>query len=425
MVDKKEKVIAELFSKIVNGDCVEEEVISLLDYLIAQSSCFAMIKKKPGIAFFVGGEKVYGDKVLAGRYKTQEKNIYLSGNLLSTIGDKGNNVLPSLINTLGHELTHHVQQERGFRFPCECSGESVEAICSVLGIKGLVKKDCDLIAFSRYLQLVHEEQARENAILFSEEVLKMIKKNKYLNSEDKKTLVRAFQESVVNNRNKEKDNKAVYVLYKSFCKKIASFDIEYFCELSQKIKRGEVSASIKDLGNAISMKIDGSNPKDVCKDYIRMLLSDEPEVILSLQEGILGENFPKKMRESLKKELVRSLSQKGVNNKVYSVELSSFLDSNQIGEIYGNLLMRDFVKVKSNLFRFFLMYSEQGASIIGEKIIEFFKENGLGGVSADCLKILREDIELIFLNKNISSRLKEKLNNIVSNVINPVVKGRR
>lgn len=156
--------------------------------------------------------------------------------------------LPKLVNTIGHEMTHHRQHEEVYNFsqmsePSKkrASIETKKRISQIdFSYRDLSKRDLKTLlsqirpnlpdnfseeeynaqisdkSFESYLSLPYEIEAREGGIDFMEKIMKLLLHSSYLTPEVEEFLTGTYKNSVQEAKNREEINKKRIENYKKF-----------------------------------------------------------------------------------------------------------------------------------------------------------------------------------------------------------------
>jgi len=397
---KEDKVIAKIVEKFYSGKAKTKNFLFLMNYLLDNSILGKSFDgEKAHIVVSLLDSKSGHQKL--GTYKSENSAVYINEKYveLACKGEEG--ILAQIINTYGHEYTHHNQHLKGTLK--EAKDGTIEDRLEEKDIAEMFKiatgrdpTDSEIIrienmAQGSYLRQPHEEEARNNGGYFAIEALENLLKNQYLKEEVKNKIIKDLEDIKQEEIERKLDDEFFYSEYEKFIKFLRNKNIKDFMnDVVKNIGYGNNNFLL-----AIKVWIDAQEPELVIDSYSQLIGTGSEYKVLrkTLTEHIKSEAFPKELKDAFVDRLVSKFKNKDAPEQFYEEELKDILDDEQILEMYDSLLKGDLKKINCPLFD--SEYKKEEYAVTKGKLIvknlEYIKEN-FSKLDKEDLQVLKEEI---------------------------------
>lgn len=347
-----EKAIAKIIEKCYSGKAKDKNLEALLGYLLAHSTLGESLQKNIPDLNLKMEDKRDGTLVTLGEYNLSDHNVYLNGQLVKDARNGVERALFQLIETYGHEMTHHDQYVKGTLDNHSNDGmvskDSVAGMCQAAG-KNFSEQDYKDASFGSYLKLPHEEGAREGGATFVIEALEHLVKNPYLKESIREKLQADLEYARQNAVDYKKRDEEYYRVYDNFKLFLKTRRLEDFMN---DIGRTETYPGLE-YEKAVKLWLEASDPDKIIQSYVNFIgTGNEYSTLRDLvTKHIKAESFPKESRDKLVMIIFNGLKNKDMGPENYEERIHDLLDENQILEIYESLLKRDISKIDCPMFK--------------------------------------------------------------------------
>lgn len=394
-----EKAIAKIVEKCYAGKAKDKNLEVLLSYLLAHSTLGESLQKNIPDLNLKMEDKRDGTLVTLGEYSLDDHNVYLNGRLVKEAKNGVERALFQLLETYGHEMTHHDQYLKGtldnHSNDNKLSKSTVAGMCQAAG-KNFSEQDYHDASHGSYLKLPHEEGAREGGSAFVIEALEHLVKNPYLKDSVREKLQADLEYAIQNSVDYKKRDEEYYLVYDNFKLFLKTRRIEDFMN---DIGRTERYPGLE-YENAVRIWLDANEPDKIIQSYVSFIgTGNEYSTLRDLvTKHIKDESFPKESRDKLVGIIFNGLKNKDMGPENYEERINDFLDETQVLEIYESLLKRDISKIDCPMFKKYKNRSDEFAKL-GEILannLEHIKIN-----APEEAELLKEELcNIIFVAKN-------------------------
>ena len=347
-----EKAIAKIVEKCYSGKAKDKNLEALLSYLLANSTLGQSIQKNIPDLNLKMEDKRKGTLVTLGEYSLDNHHVYLNGQLVKDARSGVERALFQLIETYGHEMTHHDQYLKGtldnHSNDNKLSESTVAGMCQAAGKSFSDKDYCDA-SFGSYLKLPHEEGAREGGSAFVIEALELLVKNPYLKDSVREKLNSDLEYARQNAGDYKKRDEEYYRVYDNFKLFLKTRRIEDFMN---DIGKTQGYPGL-DYERAVQIWLDANEPDKIIQSYVSFIGTGDDYYTLRdlVTKHIKSESFPKESRDKLIQTIFNGLKNKDMGPENYEERINDLLDENQVLEIYESLLKRDVSKIDCPIFK--------------------------------------------------------------------------
>jgi hypothetical protein len=416
---KTDKKVAKAIKKVHRKKATEDDVVFLIRFCNDKYQLEHSMKKT--VEMEIGEIDNEPGNIIQGRYHSFLNKFIINRKLLLIICNGGFSGFFEAANIVGHELSHSNQDEKKSFVPTD-----FKEIDKFIGIKSILDSDdadfyYEYIRYGEYYSNFNERDARDGGEQFSRDIYSYLMSNKYIGKKIKKDIGSSFS-SYESEEKKCDDNGVKYVgYYKRHVERLLKWSFLDIGLREISLEKENDDLAVNGIVSFVGLLSRNMNPKDVCKGYCNLVTSGlncfGTRYALALY--INSDSFPRNYRESVQDYLYNYfISAQDVSLSSYDSELSLLLDSDLIKGIYKDLLTKDVMKTKNGLFREFLSENKDGPQMIGESIVDAFKEGSINIKSADDLAFISRQADVIVehFGGKISSNLKLELMNVVSSL---------
>ena len=344
-----EKEIAEVVERCYTGKASEQDLSSLLEHLLQNSTLGKNINGNLPEVFFHLNEEKSEHIIKYGNYDKNGHIICLNENMIDDVKKGKDRSLFQLIDTYGHEMTHHYQYLKGeleSKETAHFKQENVKAITEATGVK-MPDKNYFEVSHGEYLKLPHEEGAREGGAAFVLEAFKHLLTNPYLNKNIKEKVendLKYVDEYVEQSKIKDQ---YYYKQHDGFIRYLKQLTFEEF--LNDRCNKKDIENSITD---AMDVWLEAQSPDTIIESYVKLIGSGEEYSTVrdKILKSINSDSFPKNIRDNMISRVYKALHNPNIPEYRFEKELQEILSKEQILDVYEYLLQHDVKNIDCPLF---------------------------------------------------------------------------
>lgn len=402
---REDKKFAKIFCKIVDGKFSSKDVYRFLDLSYSQSIFTGKIKDVPFVNI---GE--FGSASSRGRYNVPEQSIFINKVVLDEMASKKEGAISDILNIHGHELTHHLQRERGDYFASfDLTPEQLTGVMKYMGLRH-DEKFVGAFHYAQYRNLSEERLAREGGERYSKGVMTKLVDNKFVKGKYKDVAKKELA-ACDNMGKKEKDlDKECIALYDSFKK----MSIDVVCHLEQ--TSNDPNAHVNSF-LLTRMRSQVMQPKEIAKDFCATLGTEALGAKMGMLSIIKSQEFPEDIRDNLRNSVTNFLCKSTTDARYFNNDLYGFLQKEDYIKIYNNLLGTNVQKFRSRLFFGFCDNEEKACQFLGEALINNFKNGNVNLNGQEDRDFFEGHLDMLLKDKdNLSSDVLSGIKQIGDNL---------